>query len=61
MAAKITKGNKSNLSVALIISKEFFAKLFGDKAYISKAFFINSSSMVYVYLLIFVKICKHIY
>ncbi|KJV53917.1 transposase [Orientia tsutsugamushi] len=39
MAAKITKGNKSNLSVALIISKEFFAKLFGDKAYISKSLF----------------------
>ncbi|KJV54588.1 transposase DDE domain protein [Orientia tsutsugamushi str. Karp] len=39
MSVKITKGNKSNLSVALIISKEFFAKLFGDKAYISKSLF----------------------
>ncbi|KJW07584.1 transposase DDE domain protein [Orientia tsutsugamushi str. UT144] len=39
MAVKITKGNKSDLSVASIISKEFFAKLFGNKAYISKTLF----------------------
>ncbi|KJV70008.1 transposase DDE domain protein [Orientia tsutsugamushi str. TA763] len=42
MSVKITKGNKSNLSVASIISnisKCLSCKLFGDKAYISKGLF----------------------
>ncbi|KJW07241.1 transposase DDE domain protein [Orientia tsutsugamushi str. UT144] len=36
MSVKITKGNKSDLSVASVISKVLSGKLFGDKAYISK-------------------------
>ncbi|SPR15000.1 IS982 family transposase [Orientia tsutsugamushi] len=39
MSVKITKGNKSNLSVASVISKGLSGKLFGDKAYISKELF----------------------
>ncbi|KJW06793.1 transposase DDE domain protein [Orientia tsutsugamushi str. UT144] len=39
MSVKITKGNKSDLSVASLISKGLSGKLFGDKAYISKALF----------------------
>ncbi|KJW07265.1 transposase DDE domain protein [Orientia tsutsugamushi str. UT144] len=39
MSVKITKGNKSDLSVASIISKVLSGKLFGDKAYISKELF----------------------
>ncbi len=39
MSVKITKGNKSDLSVASIISKVLSGKLFGDKAYISKSLF----------------------
>ncbi|KJV52206.1 transposase DDE domain protein [Orientia tsutsugamushi str. Gilliam] len=36
MSVKITKGNKSHLSIASVISKVLSGKLFGDKAYISK-------------------------
>lgn len=36
MAIKITKGNKSDLSCALGLTKDLSGKLFGDKAYISK-------------------------
>ncbi|SPR07966.1 transposase [Orientia tsutsugamushi] len=39
MSVKITKANKSDLSVASVISKGLFGKLFGDKAYISKDLF----------------------
>ncbi|KJV80730.1 transposase DDE domain protein [Orientia tsutsugamushi str. UT76] len=39
MSVKITKSNKSYLSVASIISKVLSDKLFGDKAYISKSLF----------------------
>ncbi|SPR14388.1 IS982 family transposase [Orientia tsutsugamushi] len=39
MSVKITKGNKSDLSVASVISKGLSGKLFGDKAYISKELF----------------------
>ncbi|WP_371222086.1 transposase [Orientia tsutsugamushi] len=36
MSVKITKGNKSDLSMASVISKGLSSKLFSDKAYISK-------------------------
>ncbi|KJV50710.1 transposase DDE domain protein [Orientia tsutsugamushi str. Gilliam] len=36
MSVKITKSNKSHLSIASVISKVLSGKLFGDKAYISK-------------------------
>ncbi|SPR10772.1 transposase [Orientia tsutsugamushi] len=39
LSVKITKGNKSDLSVASVISKGLSGKLFGDKAYISKDLF----------------------
>ncbi|SPR09675.1 transposase [Orientia tsutsugamushi] len=39
MSVKITKGNKSDLSMASVISKGLSGKLFGDKAYISKKLF----------------------
>ncbi|SPR06813.1 transposase [Orientia tsutsugamushi] len=39
MLVKFTKGNKSDLSVASVISKGLSRKLFGDKAYISKLLF----------------------
>ncbi|WP_371253351.1 IS982 family transposase [Orientia tsutsugamushi] len=39
MSVKITKGNKSDLSVASVISKGLSGKLFGDKSYISKELF----------------------
>ncbi|KJV74547.1 transposase DDE domain protein [Orientia tsutsugamushi str. TA763] len=39
MSVKITKGNKSDLSIASVISKGLSGKLFGDKAYISKELF----------------------
>ncbi|KJW06932.1 transposase DDE domain protein [Orientia tsutsugamushi str. UT144] len=39
MSVKLTKGNKSDLSVASIISKGLSGKLFGDKVYISKELF----------------------
>ncbi|WP_371219417.1 IS982 family transposase [Orientia tsutsugamushi] len=39
MSVKITKSNKSHLSIASVISKVLFGKLFGDKAYISKELF----------------------
>ncbi|SPR08410.1 transposase [Orientia tsutsugamushi] len=39
MSVKITKGNKSHLSIASVISKVLSGKLFCDKAYISKALF----------------------
>ncbi|CAM79635.1 IS982 family transposase [Orientia tsutsugamushi] len=39
MLVKITKGNKSDLSVASVISKGLSGKLFADKAYISKELF----------------------
>ncbi|KJW06713.1 transposase DDE domain protein [Orientia tsutsugamushi str. UT144] len=39
MSVKITKSNKSDLSVASIISKSLSGKLFDDKAYISKSLF----------------------
>ncbi|SPR02185.1 transposase [Orientia tsutsugamushi] len=39
ISVKITKGNKSDLSVASFISKGLSGKLFGDKAYISKDLF----------------------
>ncbi|SPR16530.1 transposase [Orientia tsutsugamushi] len=39
MSVKITKGNKSDLSVASVISKDLSGKLFADKAYISKDLF----------------------
>ncbi|SPR13649.1 transposase [Orientia tsutsugamushi] len=39
ISVKITKGNKSDLSVASVISKGLSRKLFGDKAYISKDLF----------------------
>ncbi|SPR06535.1 transposase [Orientia tsutsugamushi] len=39
MSVKITKANKSDLSVASVISKGLSGKLFGDKAYISKDLF----------------------
>nr|WP_232489070.1 transposase [Orientia tsutsugamushi] len=39
MSVKITKGNKSNLSVSSVFSKGLSEKLFGDKAYISKELF----------------------
>ncbi|KJW07171.1 transposase DDE domain protein [Orientia tsutsugamushi str. UT144] len=39
MSVKITKGNKSHLSIASVISKDLSGKLFGDKAYISKELF----------------------
>ncbi|BAG40494.1 transposase [Orientia tsutsugamushi str. Ikeda] len=39
MSVKITKGNKSDLSIASVISEGLSGKLFGDKAYISKELF----------------------
>ncbi|SPR07895.1 transposase [Orientia tsutsugamushi] len=39
MSVKITKGNKSDISIASVISKRLSGKLFGDKAYISKELF----------------------
>ncbi|KJV72518.1 transposase [Orientia tsutsugamushi] len=39
MSVKITKGNKSDLSMASVISKGLSGKLFGDKAYISQKLF----------------------
>ncbi|SPR13246.1 transposase [Orientia tsutsugamushi] len=39
MSVKITKCNKSDLSVASVISEDLSGKLFGDKAYISKDLF----------------------
>ncbi|WP_230595021.1 IS982 family transposase [Orientia tsutsugamushi] len=39
MSVKITKGNKSDLSIASVISEVLSGKLFGDKAYISKELF----------------------
>ncbi|KJV52800.1 transposase DDE domain protein [Orientia tsutsugamushi str. Gilliam] len=39
MSVKITKGNKSDISVASVFSKGLSGKLFGDKAYISKELF----------------------
>ncbi|SPM46326.1 transposase [Orientia tsutsugamushi] len=39
MSVKITKCNKSDLSVSSITSKGLFGKFFGDKAYISKELF----------------------
>ena len=39
MAIKITKGNKSDLSVAGYLSKGLTGKLFGDKGYISRELF----------------------
>ncbi|KJV73039.1 transposase DDE domain protein [Orientia tsutsugamushi str. UT76] len=39
MSVKITKGNKSGLSIASVISEGLSSKLFGDKAYISKELF----------------------
>ncbi|SPR12931.1 IS982 family transposase [Orientia tsutsugamushi] len=39
ISVKITKSNKSDLSVASVISKGLSRKLFGDKAYISKDLF----------------------
>ncbi|KJV69913.1 transposase DDE domain protein [Orientia tsutsugamushi str. TA716] len=39
MSVKIIKANKSDLSVASVISKVLSGKLFGDKAYISKDLF----------------------
>ncbi|KJW06824.1 transposase DDE domain protein [Orientia tsutsugamushi str. UT144] len=39
MSVKITKGNKSHLSIASVISKVLSGKLFDDKAYISKSLF----------------------
>ncbi|WP_157866469.1 IS982 family transposase [Orientia tsutsugamushi] len=39
MSVKITKGNKSDLSIASVISEGLSDKLFGDKAYISKELF----------------------
>ncbi|KJV53078.1 transposase DDE domain protein [Orientia tsutsugamushi str. Kato PP] len=39
MSFKITKGNKSDLSIASVISEGLSGKLFGDKAYISKELF----------------------
>ncbi|KJV51078.1 transposase [Orientia tsutsugamushi] len=39
MSVKITKGNKSDLSIASVISEVLSGKLFGDKAYISKKLF----------------------
>lgn len=41
MAIKITKGNKSDLSVAGNLAKGLKGKLFGDKGYISKELFSN--------------------
>ena len=39
IAVKITKGNKSDLSCARVLSKGLEGKLFGDKGYISKNLF----------------------
>ncbi|SPR04597.1 transposase [Orientia tsutsugamushi str. Gilliam] len=39
MSVKITKGNKSDLSVSSVFSKGLSGKLFSDKAYISKKLF----------------------
>ncbi len=39
MSVKITKGNKSYLFIASVISKGLSDKLFGNKAYIAKALF----------------------
>ncbi|KJV69837.1 transposase DDE domain protein [Orientia tsutsugamushi str. TA716] len=39
MSVKITKGNKSDISVASVFSKGLSGKFFGDKAYISKELF----------------------
>ncbi|KJV75649.1 transposase [Orientia tsutsugamushi] len=39
MSFKITKGNKSYISVASVFSKGLSGKLFGDKSYISKELF----------------------
>ncbi|WP_371218450.1 transposase [Orientia tsutsugamushi] len=39
MSVKITKSNKSDLSVSSVFSKGLSGKLFGDKAYISKKLF----------------------
>ncbi|KJV54846.1 transposase DDE domain protein [Orientia tsutsugamushi str. Kato PP] len=51
MSVKITKGNKSDLSVASVFSKDLSGKLFCDKAYISKELFhqllTNGSTFIY--------------
>nr|WP_190812274.1 IS982 family transposase [Orientia tsutsugamushi] len=39
MSVKITKGNKSDISVSSVFSKGLSGKLFSDKAYISKELF----------------------
>ncbi|KJV50497.1 transposase [Orientia tsutsugamushi] len=39
MSVKITKSNKSDLSVSSFFSKGLSGKLFSDKAYISKELF----------------------
>nr|WP_238924709.1 transposase [Orientia tsutsugamushi] len=39
ISVKITKGNKSDLSMASVFSEGLSGKLFGDKAYISKELF----------------------
>ena len=39
LAVKITKGNKSDISQAAILSKNLVGKIYGDKGYISKDLF----------------------
>ncbi|KJV74086.1 transposase [Orientia tsutsugamushi] len=39
MSVKITKSNKSDISVSSVFSKGLSGKLFSDKAYISKELF----------------------
>ena len=41
IAVKITKGNRSDLSCAMNLSKGLEGKIFGDKGYISKDLFHN--------------------
>ncbi|KJW06213.1 transposase DDE domain protein [Orientia tsutsugamushi str. UT144] len=39
MSVKITKGNKNDIYIASVFSKDLSGKLFGDKSYISKELF----------------------
>ncbi|KJW06419.1 transposase DDE domain protein [Orientia tsutsugamushi str. UT144] len=55
MSVKITKDNKSHLSIASVISNGLSGKLFGDKAYISKELFHQLLSNG---LLLFTNLCK---